>query len=31
MYSGLLDTIVIIVWNSMRLMENEGFSSQVDK
>ena len=29
-YSGLLGTIEVVVQNSMRLMRNKGFSSQVD-
>jgi len=29
-YSGLLDTMGIVVWNSMRLMKNIGFGSQID-
>jgi len=31
MYSRLSDTIEVIIWNSMKLMKNVRFGSQVDK
>ena len=30
-YSGLSDTTKVVVWNSIELMRNVGFGSQIDR